>query len=181
MLCCCVLTQLDISWFLVIMAGVVAYRLKDVKLSKYIKISAFALFIVSFIAYFISMPSSNINQFKLIDPLYNKLAWIFCCWSLAVLISQLVYHHPKSKLSSFIDNSGRRFATFSYSLFLTHYQVLKLYQYNCDKFSSIDIYSITVFIAVCAICVLFAWLFYLLFEKNTVNIQRYVTTRLLMK
>lgn len=177
-ICCCVFVELEPKWFGVIAAGIIAYRLKDIRMPGYIQVSTFVLFSVCLMLYFFSNPTTNIAVFKTIDASWHLTIWMVCCWSLAVVISQLVHCKPVSKFSIWLDRYGRKLSAFSYSLFLTHYQLLKIYKHHFDKFTSVDAYSVMVFIGVCAACMFFAWLFYLLFERNTTTAKNWVIKKL---
>lgn len=180
-ICCCIVIQMEFVWFCIIGAGIVAYRLKDYDISKKDTNIAFVSFLIFLILYFLSQPSTNVSSLKVINSSVHQFVWIACCWSLAIVLSQIVKCKPTSRIQVWSDKYGRTLATFSYSLFLTHYQILKIYKYYFGKFSSVDFYSIMAFIGVCAFCVLVAWLFHLAFENNTQQIQSWALKKLKQK
>lgn len=161
--------------FLYILAfGVMGYFLQSYKISKkYINL-LWGLFIILFLAdRFVSIHSLVIKIG--IYHIAKNLHLIFNTFMFAVigiLVSQYVNQKPKIWISKRINTIGNFLASFSYSLFLTHYQVLKIWEHRLPKLYEINIITILIFIGVCITCILVAYLFYWVFERNTLFIQR---------
>lgn len=70
---------------------------------------------------------------------------------------------------------GTFLASFSYSLYLTHYQVIRLMRtIGIEQYDYISIKAIAIFICEVVACMLFAYLFYTITEKQTTKIKDYI-------
>lgn len=173
-----VISNLQISWFCPIVYGIVAFYMKDYKLKKSLRLFLWILFIIDFIFYIFSSNNYFVSTY-LQNGLNFKIAKfniITLFGILSVIISQYVYSIPKWGVSKFCNKYGKKLASFSYSLFLTHYQILKIWIAKGPKFDHVNLTSIFYFILVCLFCIGFAYIFYLIFEKNTLKIQKSFTS-----
>ena len=90
----------------------------------------------------------------------------------ALFISDVVLRKPKGSLAVCIDKVGSKLAVFSYSLYLTHWQVLRVVDHFIGRSSTIDAKALFKYAVTILICVVFAYLFYLLTEKHTAVVKR---------
>lgn len=164
----------------IIICGIICFFLKDYQMSAVLKRVFWIALIFLFSFYFIvhlhfltaSLSITNIAE-KLKTP-----SQIALFTNLAILLSQYVKKAPENILSRIINSGGKKIATFSYSLFLTHFQILKIWQANVSPFNNIGIISILCFVLVCIVCVAVAYVFYYAFERNTHRIQTFIENKI---
>jgi peptidoglycan/LPS O-acetylase OafA/YrhL len=86
----------------------------------------------------------------------------------ALVLAWVVTRNPGSSRLALWEGAGTRLAAFSYTLYLTHHPVLRLWlNFRPEKYSSLAIQTFPWFIAECLSCLLVAWLIYLPFEAQT--------------
>ena len=96
----------------------------------------------------------------------------------ALLISQLRNINPTSKVSIYINNLGKRLASFSYSLYLTHYPLMSLLSaMGIPKSSQLDVNSSLYYILSVFVAMIVAYLIYLIAEKNTNSVKKYISLK----
>lgn len=68
-----------------------------------------------------------------------------------------------------LERIGTYLAAFSYSLYLTHFPVVMFFKYQAgvSYFIDINAHTLTVYMGVCASCLIVALVMYYLFERNT--------------
>ncbi len=166
-----ILSQLKMPWFVCIFLGLTTFYLKDYKIKTvYLVLTA----LIGVLAYGIGMfsnQSSNISIWHLFPPVTGEIMRMLIFGSLAVLISQVVNHVPSGMVEKAVSLCGDKLAKFSYSLFLTHYQLIKIWMKYGPKFDELNFKTFSIFIIFCFVCIIFAYIFYLIFERNTKKIQ----------
>lgn len=163
-----------INYFLYILAfGILAYYLKDFRINR-----SFLLLIV-FLAGVITILShlaapSKARDVSIYSWINRDMLVVLYGLIISILMSQVVYMKPKIKILSKIEHSGTFLASFSYTLYLTHYQVIRLMHYmNFEIFNKVSFYTVLMFSLQILICIIFAYLFYLLTEKQTNKIKSF--------
>lgn len=92
---------------------------------------------------------------------------------IALILPFLTQLAPQSLLSQRINDFGSKVAAFSYTLYLTHIPILYLWEcYQPERNSAINLESVIWYLLRIASCLLFAWLFYLPFEKQTGRVRK---------
>lgn len=174
-----VFLKLDTYWLFIILCGIISYQLMNVKLNKIQIIITSIIALFSFIIFTFSR-ESHISILSILanTSVYMSSLLLFSGAS-AILISQIVHLKPKNKLLIKIHFIGDKLSVFSYSLFLTHFPILSLYNYIFNRFSEINAFSILIFLAINLFCYLFAYGFYLLIERNSYKIQSWIEPYLL--
>ena len=157
--------------FLLIILGVLAYFLSKQPLPKsFILISSLISLTAAVLTKF-AKPSISREAFFITEqsvPLLQTIETLF----LAVVVSQLIQITPKKKFYMWLDNKSQKLATFSYSLFLIHFQIIRLMAWGgFSKSSSININTIFFFLIEIIICMLGGYLFYLCVEKHTSKVR----------
>lgn len=168
-----VFAKLETFWLFILVFGIVSFKAKDYHLS--IK-SNIVLGLITILAYLVSQVSieSHIEILSLLsDPNIHATSLVIFAFSSSILISQTVYKKPQGRVTTFIHKSGDFIAKFSYSLFLTHFPLLRLFDHYFDKFNEVNFKTIIAFIGINLTCLICAYLFYLLIEKNTRKIQKF--------
>jgi len=99
----------------------------------------------------------------------------------AIFIQHIVVFVPSKPSLSRLDFAGTWLASFSYTLYLTHYTVLGAYKhFGLPRAIVINFSSVLVFIGVVVSCLLIAWLMYLAFEAQTDRVKRALKSRFLL-
>ncbi len=108
----------------------------------------------------------------------SRVAEILLAAGFAALIPQLISLPPRNIMAQRIENIGTQLASFSYSLYLTHYALLQfLYYYFFPKYSEISFISLAYLFASCCLSFITAYIMYLLFEKHTNKARRFLRSK----
>lgn len=103
----------------------------------------------------------------------GMLAYSF---GIALVLPFLIQLAPKSKLGKIIDAIGGNLAAFSYTLYLTHYPVLYLWEHFMPgRYEMIGLDSMLWFGLRIVSCIFFGWVFYLPFEKQTTRVRSWLS------
>ena len=93
----------------------------------------------------------------------------------SLFIQQMILVVPKSWIAKKLDKAGGHLAAFSYTLYLTHYPILKLMAYwGIKRATTISIFSFGTYIFMISICILMSWIIYFFFEKRTATVRKYI-------
>jgi len=162
-------------WLLVICCGILAYFIKDkIHLRGGDFVVLVTVTIVAFLVFEISRMSyiaSYLGDVK--AGRMNMFATVTFAAASALLISQIVNAKPIGIISKAFSNATTAFSKISYSLFLTHYQVLKLYIAKGSILHTLNLNTIGSFIGLCLCCIALACCFWWLFERNTRRVQNF--------
>ena len=98
--------------------------------------------------------------------------------SFAVFIKTVIGIVPKSKAMVSVNVAGTKLAAFSYTLYLVHAPVLKLLEYlGAPKSATVNIVSVSLYIAWLAVGMAVSYLLYYLFERNTPQLKHFLKKR----
>lgn len=167
-----VFSFLHFVWLTILISGIMAYYFSKKQISKRVFYTA----LVAFLCVIIVMPltsETHTSRFVLKVPseVFEVMTGLFG----AIVIGGLVQYTPKGRIANCINNMGTFLASFSYSLYLTHYQVIRLMRtIGLEQYDYISIKTIAIYICEVLVCMLFAYLFYCLTEKQTNRIKNYV-------
>jgi peptidoglycan/LPS O-acetylase OafA/YrhL len=94
------------------------------------------------------------------------------------LIASICRIQPTSKLLINVEKVGTSLAAFSYTLYLTHYPILNLWEHFVPQRSpSFTAIPFAIFIAKICSCLLAGWLLYLPFEAKTPAVRTWMRER----
>lgn len=172
----CMFTMLEVQFFFIIILGTIGYFLRDYlpRGRKYLLFAFIGLFATKLIG--VLSNSGRAFQGPLADLVNFKLLIFLEGFFIAMIILRLGVSQPSSKLQCWIDNIGRKCAPISYSLFLTHFSVLELFQFYLGRRADVDSISIGLFFIESVVCVIVAFMFYFIIEKNTKLIESRLTS-----
>jgi peptidoglycan/LPS O-acetylase OafA/YrhL len=98
---------------------------------------------------------------------------------LVLVFLQLIRLHPTSSFAMGLERLGGRLAAFSYTLYLTHYPMLALWNQFCPKrYETMGGVSFLWYAAKIFSCLLVGWVFYLPFEARTSVVRKWLRNRL---
>lgn len=160
------------SYFLFILSfGTLAYYLKDFLINRiYLLLLAFLWIALSTLSHFAA--PSKARDVSIFSWVNNEMLIILMGIIIAILISQIVYSKPKTKFGFRLEKAGTFLASFSYTLYLTHYQVLRVLHFiEFPVFDKVTFSTVIMFGVLILICMIFAFLFYQITEKQTDKIK----------
>ncbi|MGH8024105.1 MAG: acyltransferase family protein [Limisphaerales bacterium] len=109
----------------------------------------------------------------------GRVAELIFSLGLAIVFPYLAKRAPVSKPVLGFERFGGRLASFSYTLYLTHYPLLSLWtKYRPQKFAALDAHSFSWFIIECVSCLLFAFVLYLPFEAQTARVRNWLKPKI---
>lgn len=105
----------------------------------------------------------------------GRVAELIFSLGLAIVFPYLARRAPVSKPVLGFERFGCKLASFSYTLYLTHFPLLSLWtKFRPQKFAALDADSFSWFIMECASCLLFAFALYLPFEAQTARVRSWL-------
>lgn len=167
----CAFVILDTYLLFVLLCGVMGYFLakSDWKISKKgLFFLAFMFFALSSVT-LISGPS-RAHSYILSRYINTDIMKILIGLVSMLFISGIIRIKPSGVFGT-IEKYGTVLAKFSYSLYLTHWQVLKIINHFFGRSTNIDGIAIGKFVLSVFSCIIFAYLFYLLTERNTTFVK----------
>ena len=107
----------------------------------------------------------------------NEVAILILSTGIALVLPFLTQLKPRSKSGESLNAFGGKLAAFSYTLYLTHYPTLYVWEhYLPERLPVMDGISVIWYLLRISSCVGFAWLCYLPFEKQTGRIRKWLRT-----
>jgi peptidoglycan/LPS O-acetylase OafA/YrhL len=107
----------------------------------------------------------------------GDVATLILSMGMALLLPCLAQLKPNSRLGKSFNALGGKLAAFSYTLYLTHYPALYVWEhYLPERHGVIDMVSVGLYLARVASCIAFAWLCYLPFEKQTGRLRKLLSS-----
>jgi peptidoglycan/LPS O-acetylase OafA/YrhL len=165
----CIFTYLSPTYMFCWLIGVMAYTRTPEKLSLQVLLIAIFLSIYSLIGIQIGYAtvSVNLGYLQLYFPSL-EICRILLAASAALIFQQLILVKPSKNYTIGLDRIGTKFAVFSYTLYLTHYPILELLSYfTLERSKEINQVSVGYFFVALLICLVVAWIMYMLFERHT--------------
>lgn len=108
----------------------------------------------------------------------RPVATLILSLGLAFIVPFLAQLQPNSSRLIYLDSIGTKLAGFSYTLYLTHYPLLRLWDsYMHERFAVLDFHTFFWFGLKIGSCLLTAWLLYLPFEAQTERVRNWMRQR----
>jgi len=105
----------------------------------------------------------------------TSVAVMMLSLGIALLLPYLTRLTPRSGFVRRMNALGEKLAAFSYTLYLTHYPALYLWnKYMPELYYTIDLPSSCLYLLRIASCLLLGWLLYLPFEKQTSKVRKFI-------
>jgi len=171
-----VFTRLDASMFFCWCLGSLSYSLLESKLSW--KWFLVGLTLTLFGCALSQLLSGSLSvDTKIIGPARpsRTVGLLIFSLGLTILLPSLAQKQPGSRKWLSFERAGTHLAAFSYTLYLIHAPLLKLWDaFLLEKFVIFSVQSVLWFIAKLSSCLLVAWLFYLPFEAQTGRVRNWM-------
>lgn len=121
----------------------------------------------------------SVSRNSLISLLPSRnIATLMESAGIGLLIASICRVEPTSKLLITVEKAGTSLAAFSYTLYLTHYPILGLWEHFVPERSPVfTLLSFLIFVAKICSCLLMGWLFYLPFEARTPEARTWIRSR----
>jgi len=118
----------------------------------------------------------SVSKSHLIDALPGRnVACLIESTGIGILIASICRQQPSSDLWIKLDRFGTSMAAFSYTLYLTHYPILGLWEHFIPQRSpNFNLLSFVIFVAKICSCLLVGWLLYLPFEAKTPSVRAWM-------
>lgn len=154
--------------------GAAAFPLRKASIPRTVLVFAFLLFVLGAGASQAAMISQSIKLPSLPLPDRYASAMVMSA-GLAVLVAWLSSRPVRTDAGLRLQAVGTYLAGFSYTLYLTHYPLLELWNhYNPQRIAVIDGNSLLLFVGKIVGCVAIAWVLYLPFEARTAEFRRWL-------
>ena len=112
--------------------------------------------------------------------LEQKQISVFLAFIAVLLVHHLIVAKPQKRIWANIESLSSKFSDFSYTLYLTHYPLMYLLEYfGFTKSKQINTISILYYIVEILISIVVAYLIYLVSEKQTLTVKKYIKRQLI--
>jgi peptidoglycan/LPS O-acetylase OafA/YrhL len=171
-----VFMKLDVTYLFVWVIGALAFFYKPSRGHWYLFLIGLLLAIFgAFLAETksdIKSVSSNLKT-SFIDIDYCRF---MIAVGISLMLSVMVQLRPNSSKLAIIENWGTKLAAWSYSLYLIHRPVLRLWShwFGFQSYNQISSVSIVMYFVKVLSCLVAGWLFWLFFERHTDQLRRFL-------
>lgn len=175
-----VFTRLSANYLFIWIIGAAAYALLPSKGNKTLLIISGILTLVT-----ITMLELNFEGNFSLDisrwlPTTNRKALsILFAFFAAVFLNNVILFKPKRKIWLDVNKAGTLLAAFSYTLYLVHVPLMRLFIWlGAKRATSLDSVSIAIYLGLLLCGLAGSYLIYLLFEKQTGRVKKYLRNHL---
>lgn len=169
---CIVFTKLSFVYLIIWFMGAITFFVKHKKNLCFLFISAF-LCIILISLQLITSGSESIESAKL--HISREVLELLFTFSFCLFLQQIVLYEPKSKNTIILNKLGSKLANFSYTLYLTHYPIIKLLIYcGFPRSTQINVTSILFYLIGILICLISGYFIYWIFERQTSAIKQFI-------
>jgi peptidoglycan/LPS O-acetylase OafA/YrhL len=171
-----VFTRLQAVFLFCWVLGAASYGFRTVKRAGGLAILGFSLSAAGCVISQIKTAtvSVDVTSWAQLVPSWNVATLVFGL-GLSLIVPFLARLRPQTTFASSVDRLGGRMAAFSYTLYLTHYPALCVWD-KCVplRHDTLNAFSLAEFAAKVLSCVLFAWLLHLPFEARTATVRKWL-------
>jgi len=179
-ICISIFNKLETRYLLILLMGTFAFFLPRENI-KYLKSKIFILLILLGCSFILSQLTSetrslNLSTFSFLE---HKQISVFLAFIAVLLVHHIIVAKPQKRIWANVESVSAKFSDFSYTLYLTHYPLMYLLAYfGFPKSKQIDTISILHFIVEILISLVVAYLIYLVSEKQTPTVKKYIKRQL---
>jgi peptidoglycan/LPS O-acetylase OafA/YrhL len=157
------------SWIL----GAAAYLLRSKTPNASIFVAGVACMIIG--TALLQMSSTGVEAAAYQTGIPRSTVTLLFSLGAALFISQVVLMPtPSTKIGDVLYGYGFCLAAFSYSLYLTHNPIVLLLTHNNSPNRQVGFYSLSAFVSLTIATIAFAYIFYLIFERNTATVRKFI-------
>lgn len=179
-ICISIFTKLETRYLLIMFMGTFSFLLPRENI-KYLKSKIFLLLILLGCSFVLSQLTSetrslNLSAFSFLE---HKQISVFLAFISVLLVHHLIVAKPKKRIWANIESVSSKFSDFSYTLYLTHFPLMYLLAYiGFPKSNPFNTISILYYIVEILISLVVAYLIYLVSEKQTPIVKKYIKRQL---
>lgn len=175
-----VFTKLDEAFLFSWIFGALTYWLYHEKKNGWLLVTGGALMVIGYILSQLKSSSVSVDLSAWIKfAPSGAIAMLIFSFGIAIVLPYLTRLEPANKFGKKINELGISLAAFSYTLYLTHYPSLYLWEHFFpQRYEVINLESLGWYVLRVSSCILLGWLLYLPFEKKTRVVRRYVYSRI---
>lgn len=165
-------------YLLIWLLGAAAYLSRPAKFNKWIFLVSIIGIIFSII---VNQLCSNSNAFSFGLELNNHAIELMLSIMFCLFIQHLILLRPTSKISIWLEQKIGAMAVFSYTLYLCHRIIfLPIYEYLYTDVGLYDVSIINIlkYLSVIIITLIASYFIYLLAEKHTASVKKYIKSNL---
>lgn len=160
-----VFVKLSSYWIFMILIGMGLYFMKELEFPRYMMwLSIAGIIIVKILG--VLAVDSHVFQFALHGKINFSMTYMVLALCFGIIMTMLTKIKPEEKFSMWIENFGNRWCGFTYCLYITHFTVLELFRYLFGRMPDVNLLTIGVYVLICVLCILFAYLFYWVIEHK---------------
>lgn len=105
----------------------------------------------------------------------SEVATLILALGMTSFLPYLTQLKPRSELGNALNKMGGKLAAFSYTLYLTHYPALYIWEhYLPQRHQEISMLSVALYLLRISSCITFGWLCYLPFERQTGRLRKWL-------
>ena len=174
-----IFTRLDATYLFCWLVGAYAYVFRPSRPSGLILVGGLLLSLYGVVASQFGTDSDAVLTENLQQYVVSRdVARILLSVGIAIVIQQCIQRAPRTRIAMTCDALGTRLAAASYTLYLTHYPVMKLLHHTgivAARTNPID--SIAPFLVMLIVSFAVAYAFYWMFERHTGKVRKIVKDR----
>lgn len=172
-----IFTQLKTYLLFFLLFGILAYYISKIKINhRFIFVCAISCIIIGLLINFCG--KTNVKDRLTFDLVSSETISIIFGILMLLLISQIVNVKPKGIFIS-INKYASKLSLFSYSLYITHYQCCRIMHIiGVPQVDYVNATSILYFFIEVIVCIIFAYLFYLVTEKHTSKLKKIIKSKI---
>jgi peptidoglycan/LPS O-acetylase OafA/YrhL len=171
LVCALIFTRLNPSYLFIWLSGALCYAFRPLKPNGIVlgfailmSLTLLALLQLSYSSRTLSIAGHNQDVLE--------LCFAFC---FSILICMIVEIRPSSKVTIAINRISVTLAAFSYTLYLTHYPLIGLFNhFGLKKSNNVNFHSLFMFLLAITLSIAVAYVVYWLFEKQTPAVKRWI-------
>jgi peptidoglycan/LPS O-acetylase OafA/YrhL len=175
LICALIFTRLNASYLFIWLSGAVCYLFIPVKPNKIVLGLAIFLSIVLLGLLQLSYSSKTLSIIGHNQDVL-ELCFSFC---FSILICMIVRLKPSNSFTIGMNRIGVSLATFSYTLYLTHFPLIALLNhFGFGKSKELNFHSMGVFLFATILSIVVGYSIYWLFERRTLQVKRWIANHL---
>lgn len=175
-LCLAVFTRLNATFLDCWLLGAFSYFLSSYKRGASIGVPGLILFLLGACFSQLQAESKSVSLESIWPWLPSpELAWLIESLGIGLVLAGVCHGKPRSARWSRIEGLGTWLASFSYTLYLTHYPILAVWDRLLpQRHVQVDVPTFLIFFCKIASCLAVAWLMYLPFEAQTSKVRKWL-------
>lgn len=176
LICFLVFTKLNVTYLFVWILGAFSF-LSVRKRSKKILFLSFGFILI--LMGLLQITSSTNIAIPFAEKIDRSIIELLFGFIVSLFVMEVVQFPPRRRVGMVFDRWGTKLAAFSYTLYLIHFPLFRLLTFlGAPKCTSVNVYSVCLFCCWLIIALGFSYLVFLVFERNTPTVKRWIKSRI---